>query len=192
LSTEGSINPRVSPKRQIPRRNRAGNSFQGAFMWRMTRILLAVIFCMGLMLLVAGAASASEGPHAGQLWLAWTPAERNIFVQGVIEGYWKGSQTACKLADDLFEVGKPHRLGQSPSGRCEARLEQFTKIKNTDSGPDLSAYTTVITEFYEKHPEYQNVPAGYLLFALGDPNYVTADHLYHMVLKGDLHPIRKD
>lgn len=161
-------------------------------MLRMTKVLLAVIFCTGLVFLVGGAATASEGPHAGQQWLAWTPAERNIFVQGFIEGYWKGSQTACRLADDLFEVGKPHRLGQSPSGRCEVRLEQFTKIKDTSSGPDFSAYTTVITEFYEKHPEYQNVPTGYLLFSLTDHNYTTADQLYHVVLKGDIRPIRKE
>jgi hypothetical protein len=157
------------------------------------RTLLAVIFCAVLMLpVIRGVATASEVLHAGQQWLTWTPAERNIFVLGFIEGYWKGSQTACRLADDLFEVQKPHPLGQSPSGRCEEHLEQFTKIKNTDSGPDFSAYTTVITEFYEKHPEYQNVPTGYLLFFLNDANYGTADHLYQVVLKGDFHPIQKN
>ena len=161
-------------------------------MERMARIVRAVIFSTGLMLLVGGMATASEGPHAGQQWLAWTPAERNIFVQGFIEGYWKGSQSTCRLADDLFELGKPHRLGQTPSGRCEARLEQFTKIKNANSGPDFSAYTTVITEFYEKHPEYRNIPTGYLLFSLSDRSYGNADHLYDMVLKGNMRPIRKE
>ncbi len=153
-------------------------------MWRTIKTSLAMGACATLLLFIGAAPATPEDLHAGNQWLAWTPAERNVYVQGFIEGYWKGSQTACRLADDLFEVGKPHRPSEGPSGRCEARLEKYTKIKTSDSAPDFSAYTTVVTEFYTKHPEYQNIPTGYLLFSLSDRNYGTADQLCEMVLKG--------
>jgi hypothetical protein len=153
-------------------------------MLRTIKTLLAMGACAAFLLLIGAAPATSEELQPGKQWLAWTPAERNVYVQGFIEGYWKGSQTACRLADDLFEVGKPQRLGQGPSGRCEARLEKYSKIKFSDSGPDFNAYTTVVTDFYSKHPEYQHIPTGYLLFSLSDRNYGTADQLYQMVLKG--------
>lgn len=153
-------------------------------MLKTIKVFIGIGACAALLLLVGATPAAPEELHAGKQWLAWTPAGRNVYVQGFIEGYWKGSQTACRLADELFEVGESHRLGQGPSGRCEARLEKYTKIKTSDSGPDFSAYTAVITEFYTKYPEYQNIPTGYLLFFLSDRNYGTADQLYQLVLKG--------
>lgn len=141
---------------------------------------------MALLILTGAAAGNPLGPDEGKEWLAWTPAERNVYIHGFIEGYWRGTDAACMLTDELFEVGKPHRLGQTPSGRCEARIEEYTKIKTSDSGPDFSAYTTVITEFYTKHPEYQNIPKVYLLSFLTNRNYKTADQLYEMAVKGEM------
>src|SRR6266403_101704 len=126
-------------------------------MSRMMKTLPVIGVCVVLLLLTGAAAGNPPAPDEGKDWLTWTPAERSVYVRGFIEGYWRGSDSACRLADELFEVGKPHRLGQTPRGRCEARLEEYTKIKTTDSGLDFSAYTTVITEFYTKHPVYQNI-----------------------------------
>ena len=155
-------------------------------MSRMKGTLLLIGACVAILFVTdAGAATPAE-LGGGKEWLAWTPAERNVYVRGFIEGYWRGSQSACRLADDLFEVNKPHRVGQGPSGRCEARLEEYTKIETTDSGPDLSAYTTVLTEFYTKHPEYQNIPTVYILSFLSNRNYKTADQLYQMAVKGEM------
>jgi hypothetical protein len=142
--------------------------------------------CAVLLLLTGAAAGSPPGLDEGKDWLTWTPAERSVYVRGFIEGYWRGSDSACRLADELFEVGKPHRLGQTPRGRCEARLAEYTKIKTTDSGLDFSAYTTVITEFYTKHPEYQNIPKVYLLSFLTNRSYKTADQLYEMAVKGEM------
>src|ERR1700686_2216009 len=62
-------------------------------------------------------------PSRGEEWLSWTPKERSTFIDGFITGYMNGSHKACAMTDRLFEVGKSHRLGDFPSSRCEARLE---------------------------------------------------------------------
>jgi hypothetical protein len=70
-------------------------------------------------------------------------------------------------------------------------MEEYSKAKYTEtSGLDVSAYTDAITEFYTKHPEYQGIPFVNLMKSLSDRNYKTADQLYQMALKGELHPIR--
>jgi hypothetical protein len=147
--------------------------------------LAAVCIALALFTSFATGGNPSRSSE-GKEWLAWTQAERSVFIQGFIEGFWGGSESACRLADKLFEVGKPHRLGDEPRGRCEAGLENYTKIKTTDSGTDYSVYTTVITDFYSGHPEYQNVPKVYLLSFLTDRNYKTADQLHQMAMKGEM------
>jgi hypothetical protein len=129
----------------------------------------------------------------GQQWLSWTSAQRNSYVYGFIDGYMKGTVDACLAADELFEVGQPHRLGDEhhptevPSGRCLARVDrEYSKGKLTESGMDTSAYTSVITEFYTKHPEYRRVPFSSLLLLLSDKKHKTAEELYAMALKGEI------
>ena len=155
-----------------------------------------------LLILVIICVAAQVRPGPGQIdrggeWLSWSSEQRATYVDGFITGYLQGSHRACEVADDLFEVGKPHRLGDEhhpseiPSARCLARMEEYSKAKYTEtSGPDFSAYADVITEFYAKHPEYQGVPFVNLLKLLSDRNYKTQDQLYQMALKGELHPIR--
>jgi hypothetical protein len=133
----------------------------------------------------------------GGEWLSWTPRERATYVDGFITGYLQGSHRACDIADDLFEVGKPHRLGDQhhtgdmPSARCLARIDNYSKATYTEaSGPDFSAYTQVITEFYTKHPDYRGIPFVDLMKSLSDRKYKTADQLYDMALKGELRPVR--
>jgi hypothetical protein len=155
-------------------------------MSRMMKTLPVMGACVALVLVMGARSATAAGLNEGKEWLAWTPAERNVYVRGFIEGYWRGSQSTCRLADDLFEVNKTHRLGEGPSGRCEARLENYTKIEITDSGPDFSAYTTIITEFYTKHPEYQNIAKVHLLYFLSDRNFKTADQLYQIAVKGEI------
>lgn len=159
-------------------------------MSRMMKTLSVIGVCVALALVMGAGSATAERLNEGKEWLAWTPVERNVYLRGFIEGYWRGSQSTCALADNLFEVGKPHRLGQEPSGRCEARLEEYTKIKTTDSGLDFSAYTTIITEFYTKYPEYQNIAKAHILYFLSDRNFKTVDQLYQMALKGEIrdHP----
>ena len=133
----------------------------------------------------------------GGEWLSWSPGQRTTYVDGFITGYLQGSQIACYVSDELFEVGKPHRLGDQrdpgdlPSARCLARMEEYSKAKYTEgSGPDFTAYTGVITKFYTEHPEYRGIPFVNLMKSLSDRAYKTADQLYQMALKGELRPLR--
>ena len=72
----------------------------------------------------------------GGEWLSWTPMQRTAYVQGFADGYMIGFWEACELADQLFEVGQPHRLGDKdhptevPSGRCLAHRGEFSKAKD--------------------------------------------------------------
>jgi len=70
-------------------------------------------------------------------------------------------------------------------------MEDYSKATYTESsGPDFSAYTDVITEFYTKHPDSEDIPFVNLMKVLSDHDYRTADQLYQMVLKGELRQLR--
>jgi hypothetical protein len=147
-------------------------------------LLVAGASAVFLLVVNAGSIPPTQ-PDRGQEWLSWSPAERNVYIDGFVTGYQGGTHRGCEVADELFEVGKPHRLGNQPSARCFARLETYSKYSYKDSA-DFTAYTTVITEFYTKHPEYRGVPFFYLLSFLSDRQFKTADELYQMALKGEL------
>jgi len=95
-----------------------------------------------------------------------------------VTGYVMGTRKACDATNDLWEVGKAHRPGEDPSARCSARLELYSK--------NAKSYTSVLTQFYTEHPDYQNIPVVYLMRFLSDSQFKTADELYQMALKGDL------
>jgi hypothetical protein len=142
---------------------------------------------------------AAEGPgqvERGGQWLSWSAAERNGYVYGFISGFLQARIKACNAADDLFEVGQPHRLGDQqnptevPSGRCLARVQFLSRCTYTDSSLDCSPYTNAITEFYTKHVEYQSVPFPFLIEALSDGKCATAEQLYQKALKGEISPVR--
>lgn len=123
--------------------------------------------------------------HPGLLWLSWSATERENFVYGYIQGYGHGMNEACLAADDLFEKDKTHQFGQEdvsstfPSARCRASVAQYSNVKiDLSKGPDFSAYTTVITEFYTKHREYQDTPFTILMESLADTKGLTADDIY--------------
>jgi hypothetical protein len=140
-------------------------------------------------------ASAQTNPmlHGrGGEWLSWTPVQRTAYAQGFADGYMLGFYRACDLADQLFETGKPHRLGDKdhptevPSGRCLAHRGEFSRTKLDDKGQfDVSAYTDVITAFYEKHISCRDFPFPFLLQALSS-EYATADQLHESALKSGL------
>jgi hypothetical protein len=114
----------------------------------------------------------------GQEWLSWSSPQRNVYIDGFVTGFTQGTHGGCATADDLFERGQPHALGDQPSTRCLKALDSYSK--------DPEAYAAVITSFYTQHPEYQRVPFFYLLRFLSDRQFKTADQLYQMALKGEL------
>jgi len=150
-----------------------------------------------LVIICTAAQFRTDQVDRGGEWLSWSPGQRATYVNGFITGYLQGSHRACDVADQLFEVDKPHRLGEqhdsgdNPSARCLARMDEYSKAKYSELfGPDFTAYTDVITEFYTKHPEYRGIPFLNLMKSLSDRNYKTADQLYQMALKGELRPLR--
>lgn len=150
-----------------------------------------------LLLLFAGSRLHSQkGPervdlfrHPGLQWLSWTPAERENFVYGYIQGYGHGMNEACLAADDLFEKDKPRVIGHDdapstfPSARCRVSVAQYSNVEvNLSSGPDFSPYTTAITEFYKKYPQYRDTPFTRLMEMLTGAKTVTADELYSKLI----------
>lgn len=133
--------------------------------------------------------------HRGGEWLAWTPTERAIYVDGYIMGYGSGAADTCSKADGLFEVNQSHGFDDHdqstlPSARCRASLDRYTK---GTVEPNLSvnndAYSAVITRFYEKYPKYRNIPFFYLLSELSDSKYKSADNLYSLAERGELRTV---
>jgi hypothetical protein len=132
----------------------------------------------------------------GREWLSWNKNERNRYVYGYLDGYMLARARTCDAADELFEVGMPHKLGdeqhptEMPSGRCLAAVDTYSRFKYKDSKVDLSVYANPITEFYTKHPEYLGIPFPFLMEFLSDKKCSTADQLYEMAREGKLHVIR--
>jgi len=138
---------------------------------------LAGIFVVWMLVTIT-AASSSPQRGTGQEWVSRSPEQRDTFIDGFVTGYVMGTNSACDATNYGWEVGKTHRPGEDPSARCSARVELYSK--------DLKSYTTVLTQFYTEHPEYQNIPVVYLMRFLSDIQFKTADELYQMALKGDL------
>ncbi|MGO9862550.1 MAG: hypothetical protein ACLPLR_02965 [Terriglobales bacterium] len=131
-------------------------------------------------------AQGTQEPGRRGEWLSWTPVQRNAYVYGLVDGYLMGFARACHLADQLFEIGKPQRLGNDPSARCIAHRGEFSKISLDKGGHvDVSAYTDVVTAFYKDHPSCRDFPFALLLQSLSS-KYATGDQLYEMAMKGGL------
>jgi hypothetical protein len=162
-----------------------------------TRYFVGVaVLCLLAGICLAAQVRPDQVDRGGE-WLSWTPEQRATYADGFITGYLQGFDLACEATDELFEVGQPHSLGDEhhpseiPSARCLARMEEYSRASYTETtGPDFSAYTDVITEFYTEHPEYQDVPFVELMKQLSDRNHKTADQLYQMALKGKLPRVR--
>lgn len=123
--------------------------------------------------------------HPGVQWLSWTSREREGFVYGYIHGYAHGMSTACLTADGLLERDKSHTMGHDdvsstyPSARCRRSVAQFPLIKSSSTtGPDFTPYTSAITEFYTKHPEYRDTSFVRLMEFFAGSKPLTADDLY--------------
>jgi hypothetical protein len=167
-------------------------------MRRTTRVFLIVTAFIVLTFVSVAAQVRPDQLDRGGEWLSWTPGQRATFVDGFVAGYLQGTHSACEVAEQLFvKPGKKYRIGDEhhpseiPTARCLARMEEYSKFKYDEtSGPDMRAYTDVITEFYTNHPEYRAILFVDLLKALSDRTYKTADQLYQMAVNGDLRLVR--
>jgi hypothetical protein len=162
---------------------------------RATTLLVGVGLVASLMIGRTTVEVHPEQLERGGQWLSWTEIERNAYAYGLISGYLTGSLEACNAADDLFEVGQPHKLGdqhspsEMPSARCLAKRDNYSKCKYANSVVDCSAYTTVITEFYTKYPDQRQIAFVDLMRLLSDRSYKSADQLHKMALRGEIRPL---
>jgi hypothetical protein len=144
---------------------------------------VGIIVSIGLSALATAQLRPDQLGRGGE-WLSWTPEQRNAYVAGLISGYMMGFYRACALTDQLFEQGKPQKLGHDPEARCMAHRGEFSKKSlDKDGHFDVSAYTDVVTAFYRDHPSCQEFPFDFLLQSLS-AKYATADQLYEMALNG--------
>jgi len=153
-----------------------------------------IVLSVAFMLIMAEAQVRPGQLERGGEWLSWSEGERNTYVVGLITGYRVASLRACNAADQLFEIGQPHRLGdqqhpsEMPSARCLARVDSYSKCESGTT--NCSAYAKTITEFYTKHPEYQDLPFPELMEFLSDGKSNTADQLYEVAQHGQVRPPR--
>jgi hypothetical protein len=121
--------------------------------------------------------------------MAWSDSQRDSFVVAYIDGLREGIGEACSFADVAPDVQKGPASGQGHEGVAECRANT-TKYSRCNEGasewPICSAYTQVITAFYKKHPEYQNIPFEYLMQYLTDKEHRSADDLYSMARFGEM------
>ena len=135
---------------------------------------------------------ATDKPEGAQQWMAWTPTERAAFVAGYLDGHLHGRNQACKVADNWTEAikrkhpSKGSHSSETAFDRCISLVGDYTKVKWDGSVLDVSAYTGVVTEFYEKYPQYRTIPHTYLMGHLNDREYKTADQLYEMARTGEI------
>jgi len=112
-------------------------------------------------------------------WLSWSPEQRVIFAEAFQTGYWRGVSEACHAADTLFELDKPtYDLNETVVARCVRHTKSYSK--------DPDHYASVITQFYDKHVEYRNIPLTYMMMLLIDGRYQTADEIYRAAVKREI------
>lgn len=161
------------------------------------KLVLIIVF---LFTPLVGCNSHSSSPdsnalsqYRGAKWLSWNDVQRDTFVFAYIDGFKSGTLVACADADKSFDF-KNGRIPEHdkdeiawPSTLCRANASDYSSCTaGASEGHVCSVYTQVITTFYTKHPEYQNIPFEYLMRYMTDKNHNNADELYSMAKSGIL------
>jgi hypothetical protein len=123
--------------------------------------------------------------HPGRQWLAWDSRQQENFVYGYIQGYRQGVNQACHVVDQRSGRGDTRTMGTRnvpatvPPPDCDASLGQYSMVGGNESaGPNFSAYTTLITEFYRKYPDSEDIPFTRLMEPLTGPTIPTVIELH--------------
>lgn len=137
--------------------------------------------------------SSAPSQYRGTQWIAWDEPQRDAFVAAYVDGYKSGTDDACMATDRSLDLKKgpipEHEKDEIvlPSGVCRASADDYSSCKaGASKGHVCSAYTRVITAFYTKHPEYQNIPYEYLMRYLTDKEHKSAEALYSMAKYGEM------
>jgi hypothetical protein len=151
------------------------------------RLMVGTILAVTVVSCTSTHPSRQLWPPDGNLWLSWSQSERRTYMFGMLEGYGAARHDACLTADQLFEVGQPHRLGDEthptevPSGRCLAATDTYSHFQMSDfSEARYDSYVNEVTEFYTRYPKYRKVLFPLLFDHLRDRNFKTVDQLAAM------------
>lgn len=144
---------------------------------------LLLVGALSLLALTGTIAQVSQSrPGRGQEWLSWSPDERSVFIGAYLQGYLMGKTDACIAAGELFEQHKPvHDLEETPDRRCFRHAKSYSRTS--------ADYASVITDFYLKHREYENIPVDYFMLLFTDDRYKTVGDIEQGIAKGEVRTI---
>ncbi len=160
------------------------------------RELLAL--AASVLVLFLGCRAGSKPPqdvsilHPGEQWLSWGSAQRSTFVIAFLQGYGDGISGGCNSAKEALSTTelkdmKDNRYYIFDTADCRSRVPIYTKMKlYTSAEPDTSAYTNVITGFYQNYPQYRSIPYIYLMQLLRGNNPPGVNELYSMAQTGKM------
>lgn len=133
--------------------------------------------------------AASPVYFGGADWMAWNNSQRDAVVVGYIDGLREGIGEACEFAEGPNDMrnGALSDPSHDAVAKCRANTTKYSRCnEGTSKGPICGFYAQVITTFYTKHPEYQNMPIEYLMYYLSDKEHKNADDLCAMAKSGAL------
>jgi hypothetical protein len=131
--------------------------------------------------------------YRGAQWMGWDDLRRDAFVVSYVDGYKSGTADACRGIDQSLDLkaGKIPEHGKdeivTASGVCRVNATDYSHCTpGAPEGEVCGYYTRTITQFYSKHPEYQNIPYEYLMTYMTDKENKTADQLYAKAKYGEI------
>jgi len=102
-----------------------------------------------------------------KVWLHWAASERLAFVRGMIIGYRKGNNDICNALTGL----------SASQSTCRQKTERLpSSVSALVTQENVNDYSKAMTEFYESHPEDDDVPItvlfGWLVFEQKTPTEI--------------------
>ena len=110
-----------------------------------------LLLAVAVSTILGALASATEDMTDGDIWLRWSRERRQAFVDGYIEGYYRGNLNGCQ---DAAEQGDNKPAADFLS-ECLNRRLRFAV--------ETARYEKEITRFYTLYAENRNLSEKYIL-----------------------------
>jgi hypothetical protein len=128
----------------------------------------------------AGSSAKTEvaPPFSAQMWLKWDKSSRIAFVMGNLRGHWDGVGAGCGDANRAIR-SLPGISGFTPEAAEEMWLDCGKNYKPSNRA--FESYEEVVTDFYTRYPEDQEIEIqDVVLLLAGDPK-LTADDIHKRI-----------
>ena len=128
---------------------------------------------------------APERVGSGYQWLGWSSGQRQLYVEGYLDGQGTAQMNLCHDLESSFER---ERVADSVVLKPEeSPCVHFRRQYSHRSVGGLDGYTrdyvSVIDGFY-KHPECRMMPYAMLMEHLDDTEYQSGEAMFQMVHRG--------